>query len=34
VARIILVALETLTDVVENQTARDLIWRANFRWRL
>ena len=33
-ARIILQALITLSDVMENQPMRDLVWRARFRWAL
>jgi transposase len=33
-ARIILRALVTPAEVMENQPARDLLWRARFRWRL
>ena len=33
-ARIILAALVTPADVMENQPALDLMWRACFRWRL
>ena len=33
-ARIILAALVTPAEVMENQPARDLLWRVRFRWRL
>jgi transposase len=33
-ARIILTALVTPAEVQENQPARDLLWRARFRWKL
>jgi transposase len=33
-ARIILAALVTPAEVQENQPARDLLWRARFRWKL
>jgi len=33
-ARIILQALVTPSDVMENQPMRDLVWRARFRWAL
>lgn len=33
-ARIVLGALVTPADVMENQPALDLIWQARFRWRL
>jgi hypothetical protein len=33
-ARVILAALVTPSDVMENVPMRDLLWRARFRWRL
>ncbi len=33
-ARIILAALVTPSEVMENQPALDLLWRARFRWKL
>ena len=33
-ARIILHALVTPADVMENQAMLDLLWRARFRWKL
>src|SRR5687768_16390530 len=33
-ARIILAVLATPAEVMENQPALDLLWRACFRWRL
>jgi dihydrofolate reductase len=33
-ARIILATLVTPAEVMENQPARELLWRARFRWRL
>ena len=33
-ARIVLAALVTPADVMENQPMRDLLWRVRFRWKL